>query len=544
MPDTSSRYRKCRSRFPIVGGTAIVLACLLPGGALGADFSVAEQILESGTLGGTRGLRVRRVGAPTAAFSRQGSYVFYPASTIKVLEHLYAMTLIDQGTWDLFGTTPSICTTSTNCSSASNGGSCGAQEWWLFTVVQQMMRVSSNRATNAIQEEVGREFFPQQADPAAWGRFLMTGFAHANVGMPDTELEHKLGCGGPCQFDPANRLTLVDIEALYEDIAINAAVLSPGMRLTLHDTMLNEANSFVNSVVNQEAASTGRTQYRDAFKAKIFMIFKDGNQDCSGKDHRSSAGLIQLPTHGGTYKRLHTWGVFTDESQVEFYLPGTMAAATRELLRYPIRAALLTWGNFWRAQQAGTLLTRVEALPAHQEATLIGDLVREAGRALLGSQDALDQTERDYGTAVAELKAAVERLEQARNPPPTLRGGTGEPPVPEELVEDVVALARELVLDAAAVAYMTSDATALATVLASMETDLAEGGQSSAGGLHTAAVGHYADAATLGSPLVDWASRGPASEDTASGFVGSSGWIYGDDFETGDFSFWPTRAAP
>jgi hypothetical protein len=163
--------------------------------------------------------------------------------------------------------------------------------------------------------------------------------------------------------------------------------------------------------------------------------------------------------------------------------------------------------------------------------------LRDAARALLRARDALDQEERNYESAVDELQRVVVLCLQANDAPgsDTLQR---QSEVPDQLIRDVVDLARELVVDAAAIAYMTSQSTALEATIAAMESHLSLGVRAEAAGNYNDAMGEFQAATTAGATHIDWLSRGPEAEDTASGFVGSSPWIFGDDFETGDFMAW------
>lgn len=500
-----------------------------------AGFGDAEDILTGGTVGGSRGLRVRRVGAPTAAHSWNGSYQYYPASSIKVLEHLYAMSLVDDGIWNLVTTTPDICTDGSNCGShpiASAG--CSAQAWQLADVLEDMMTISSNQATNAIQEEVGRTFFPQNSfNFSAFGRLLMTDFAQSTVGMPATELNHKLGCGGPCENPSPNQLTLVDIEELYRDVGVNATLLSVPRRLEMHDLMLNESNSFLNGVIGQEAAATGKNAYLNQFTAKVFMVYKDGSYTCSDNIYLSTSGLLQLPTYNGAYKRLYTWGVMVDESLEWGYLPGTLGAARKELLRYAVHAALLTWGdNYLVLDQAGDAAGDVEQLPLYNDSGPIGALLQSAARRIRLAVDDLDQVERDYGAAVGHLADAVDDLVAAQ--------GIDPGAVPDALVSAIVELSLAGVEDAIAMMVMTSDASLLASAVDAMEADAVVARGLLATGDPVGAMDSASAAAAASTGLIAWAARGPVADDADEGFVGSApaNLIFRDGFESEDTLAW------
>ena len=532
----ATNRRRGRRRFAALASTTLVVcAILIPPPTAEAGFGDAQAILTGGTLGGTRGLRVRRVGAPTAAYSWNASYQYYPASSIKVLEHLYSMVLVDDGIWDLITTTPDICTTDTNCGTAPNNVSgCGAQSWPLEDVLEDMMTISSNEATNAIQEEVGRTFFPQNNfNYSAFGRLLMTSFAQNTVGMPDTELNHKLGCGGPCDNPSPNILTLIDIEELYRDVAVNTSLLSVPRRIEMHDLMLNESNSFLNGVIGQEAAATGKNAYLNQFTAATFMVYKDGSYTCSGNTYLSSSGLLQLPTYNGAYKRLYTWGVMVDETEDWAYIPGTMSATKQELLRYAVRAALLTWGNNYLVLDlAGDAGDAVEQLPLYNDPGPIGALLQSASRHIRLAEVDLDQVERDYAAAIAKLALAVDDLLAAQ--------GIDPGAVPDALITDIVDLSLAGVVDAISMIAMTSDASQVATVIGNMEAYLATARQYLAAGDESRAMTAASSAAGLSGGMILWSSRGPAADDDNTGYTGSApdSLIFRDGFESEDVAAW------
>ena len=106
---------------------------------------------------GTFGYYLKRVdGAVMESYNP--TFAFYPASTIKVLQHLHAMRAVDAGTVTLNGTNLNVCSGGTNCTDNANtaalcGGSMVVET--LQTALTNMMRPSNNQSTNAIQELFG-----------------------------------------------------------------------------------------------------------------------------------------------------------------------------------------------------------------------------------------------------------------------------------------------------------------------------------------------------------------------------------------------------
>jgi hypothetical protein len=496
----------------------VALALVASSAPARADYQAAQEILESGTLGGTRGLRVRRIGAGSASFSKNGGFVFYPASTWKIVEHFYAMTRVQAGDWTLGGTMTAVCPGGNdNCGAAQNAFSgCGSVATPLDDTLSAMMKSSSNEATNAVQERVGTTYFPPinpwTLDMAGSGRLLMNLFIQ-DIGLTDSAVNHKFGCAGFCGNPAPNALTLVDAERLYRSIATDATLLSPARRMELKSLMLNESGSFLDDIIDQEAADTGKNAWKEDFRDLFFQIYKAGSWTCSGKKYLSRAGLIQVPTHNGAHKRLYTWGVFAHDTEDEFYLDGTEANASRELLRLPIRAALLTWGfGYAVATQVGGVADAIEQLPS--SGTQAGPALQDAAAALAMAADLLGREPRDYAAAFAHLRVAVDRLEAARRLAPRV--------VPPRLVRRVVKIARRAAVDVEALVTMTTASSTQETAIMDMESRIARGRALATRRAFPAAIREYEAAVVRGNPLIEWEDRGTPFGNPDLGFIAPS----------------------
>jgi hypothetical protein len=499
-----------------------MLAVALLGSGLPAraDYQAAEEILESGTLGGIRGLRVRRIGAGSAAFSRNGSFVHYPASSAKIIEHAFAMSRVHTGDWTLAGTITQVCPSGEdlvdNCGPGLNAASgCGSVATALDDTLSAMMKNSSNEATNAVQERIGTTFFPPVnpwiQNMAGAGRILLNTFI-SSVGMTQSAINHKFGCQGFCGNPTPNAITLVDAESLYRTIATDTTVLSPALRVPLKDLMLNESSSFLRDVIDQEAADTGKEAWKDDFEDLFFQIYKPGSWTCSGKKYIARSGLVQLPTYNGAHKRLYTWGVFAHDTESEFYLDGTDVNAAKELLRLPVRAALLTWGfDYTVATQVGGVAESVERLSTRRSPA--ASILAQAAGSLQVAADILGREPRDYAAAFALLRQAVDQLETARRLAPRL--------VPDRPIRHLARIAQRAAVDVEALVTMTSDASIQAEAIADMERRIARGrtlaGRRSLG----AAVREFEAAAVRGNPLIVWGDRGTPFGNPAVGFIGA-----------------------
>ena len=285
---------------------------------------------------GTFGYYLKRVDG-TVMESYNPTFAFYPASTIKVVQHLHAMRAVDAGTVTLGGANLNVCSGGVNCTDNANtaalcGGSMVVET--LQTALTNMMRPSSNQSTNAIQELFGN------GTPSA-GRAAMNQTAWTTVGMSNsTALQHKFGCGNVAN-NPYNTLTLADAGLLYEQVMTDDAVLPEPERTTFVQIMLNETNdnslvTAINAIVDQEAALIEMPPADiQAFKNGIQFAHKAGN---IGTAYESDAGWVSLPVNGGADARQYVFGHFADAATVNT-LP-SIDARTAELLRTAIRESL------------------------------------------------------------------------------------------------------------------------------------------------------------------------------------------------------------
>jgi beta-lactamase class A len=285
---------------------------------------------------GTFGYYLKRVdGAVMESYNP--TFAFYPASTIKVLQHLHAMRAVDAGTVTLGGTNLNVCSGGVNCTDNANtaalcGGAMVVET--LQTALTNMMRPSNNQSTNAIQELFGN------GTPSV-GRAAMNTTAWTTVGMSNsTALRHKFACGNVAN-NPFNTATLADLGLLYEEAMTNDAVLPEPERTTFVQIMLNETNdgslvTAINAIVAQEAALIEMDPVDiQAFQNGIQFAHKAGN---IGTAYESDAGWVSLPVNGGADARQYVFAHFVDAATTNT-LP-SFDARTSELLRTAIRESL------------------------------------------------------------------------------------------------------------------------------------------------------------------------------------------------------------
>lgn len=279
---------------------------------------------------GTTGYYLKQVNGPVLA-AKNETFAFYPASTIKVIEHLHIMRGVQSGyislktPMDIWGD---------SCADNHAGEQPETKEP-LSTTLKLMMKESNNQRTNAIQDGFGR--------PA------INNTAHQSAGMSqNSAINHKFGCGGPTS-NPANSLTLADITLLYEGVA-KGTLLSGTSRDTFYQLMLNETDAFfIQQIIDEEAAKLGLPAAKtNSFKSQVKIALKAGGipADYDGFLYESIAGYVSLPFlqscgNARTTHRGFVFGVFINKAKK--ITGGTTGTAASELFRDQVRAALETW---------------------------------------------------------------------------------------------------------------------------------------------------------------------------------------------------------
>lgn len=329
---------------PLLG--PIISACLILGAAPGAFATeAADDIIDSNSVGGVAGYLVKRLNGPIID-SRNPDYVFYPASSIKILEHLSAMRLVEAGKMNLDTTNIEICNDQMNCGDGANSESgCAILDNDLRNALTVMMVNSGNRTTNAIQEFVGRHEYLSMFNPAALGRQYMNDVGQNLIGYSaNTQLNHKFACGNVSN-DPANSATLSDFSLLYEAIGAREDVISQAGRLEMKSLMLDEDNGFftgtLSGIIAQEASDLGKNLITEQFTDGVRMIYKAGSLPTG---YLSVAGIIQLPINNGSGKRIYTFSSFIEAA--DMVINGTQMAVSAEVLRPVIRSALQSWNQY------------------------------------------------------------------------------------------------------------------------------------------------------------------------------------------------------
>lgn len=279
--------------------------------------------LASNQSGGAYGLYLKPVNGGALAALQQG-YVFEPASTIKALHNVHAIRQVELGNISLNSPVGWFQDLNGSCpvdSSPAIGS--------LQTGLNAMMKNSDNRWTQAMRVRFG------EANINATAQAL---------GMTSTLLRHRIGCAGGSDgaINEPNRLTLVDITRLYDQVA-NGYLGS--QRQNFYNRMLT-GRGYIDTVINQEAAKLGLSATTISnFKSYIRTAAKAGSYGLNGKSYLSIGGWIRLPFEsrlGRVAYREYSFGLFINKAN-SINASFSIWDARGELLREEIAKALATF---------------------------------------------------------------------------------------------------------------------------------------------------------------------------------------------------------
>jgi hypothetical protein len=293
------------------------------------------QQMRAGTDGIT-GFYARQVGGPILA-ELLPDFRFYPASTIKMIQHMYWCDRIDQGLSAL-----SNIRIYNNSTADTHGVSDPFTLRSIQLTQRNMMLVSSNSDANALQDAAANY-------NGVAGRKAIMDFAYDVVGLDaDIQLNHKFADGG-IQNDPYNKGTAREFSRMMER-AMDGTFLSPEGTTYLRANMLNESNNSglrngLRTVVFQEGQAAGRTNANILnYWNLVELNWKSGN---NGTTNVSSAGWVRLPFVGSNGRiglRTYVASGFIEGASVNaFGFDGIATTAMPELLREQVRATMATF---------------------------------------------------------------------------------------------------------------------------------------------------------------------------------------------------------
>jgi hypothetical protein len=358
--------------FAVAGGLVASARADVPGPIT----SRVMGLLDTGTPGATTGMYLKQVGGPVIA-AKNEAVSFEPASTIKVLIHLYAMRQVQAGNLALTDPVPMF-------QPPPPGNSCpgdtviGIEP--LRDALERMMRVSDNTATRELMEY--------------FGVAALDDFAHNTLGLATTNFAttasppgfNVIGCdaGFPDSLD-GNTATLAELGAVYEGVA-DGSLLSGLARDTFYELMAgkqmydetdphhdftgvwdklltmaqDEAPPGVGCGLSLCEAPDGKSELGDFVDAMTANTKGGGYGRCivagcsSLEQWLNFDGWVKVPAcvdHSFT-STSYVWGIFVAGSVDDAYFDGKKAtpadqalgSATAEPLREEIRSTLSDWG--------------------------------------------------------------------------------------------------------------------------------------------------------------------------------------------------------
>jgi hypothetical protein len=355
-----------KKRFAYIGAVlaAAVFTGVAQGDVPGPITTRVDNLLS--TAGGTTGLYLKRVGGPVIA-AKNENFAFEPASSIKVLIHLYAMQQVQNG---LALSTPIPVYAEPPVDSSCPGDATGTTEP-LSEALKRMMRYSNNSATKELMIYFGVGNLQALAN---------------SLGMTSTHFElsadppgfNVIGCqaSGATNVDD-NTTSLVDLGKIYEGVA-DSSLLSGSFRDTFYERMAGKEmfeqenydftgvwGNKLKQIVDDETPSGLYYKKKQAFVAAMRENAKGGgygkclNNSCTTlQEWIIMDGWLQVPVcaSGSFSDRKYVWGVFIDGAVDSSYFDGKTTPPTITLAVDPSdQVAASGWYNLASSGSDGVL---------------------------------------------------------------------------------------------------------------------------------------------------------------------------------------------
>ncbi len=287
------------------------------------------------------GMYVKQVGGPVSS-SLGADRVFEPASVMKTLHHLYLHTRLEAnpaenlnaivqfpdcpatgGTGECAPpvTASNICPTRTGVTATGS--------MTLDSADREMMRISDNRTTFAIEQR--------------YGRATLNAFADA-IGAASTQINHNIGC-----WSNENQITLDDLSRMIEGASDGSLLPTASIRNRFFDTLI-QANSVpagLATLVAEEAALAGKSGIATDFVANMVYRGKGGSYNGGQRAARAGFGRVLIPFRSGAnvVQRAFAYGHFynCDDCRNDAATGDAYGRAAIEKFRAAIRSAVATW---------------------------------------------------------------------------------------------------------------------------------------------------------------------------------------------------------
>ena len=356
--------------------TLLALACLVGATSARADVPGPITTRVMGILNaagsGTTGMYVKEVGGPVIAAQNE-NFAFAPASSIKVLLHLYMHDQVEASAANFTDQVTLYAGLNTSC---PNGAAVlGTED--MDDSAAKMMRVSDNPATRAQYEH--------------WAPFPGTVNAYAtSIGLTQTQFTNFVGCDFGLAGLDGNTTSLTDLGIIYEGVN-DSTQIAGAIRTNFYNTMSGreQAVSFggdftgiwpvLTAMVDVEKPAGMPNELRNDFVAGMTANHKGGSYQscstvgCARTQFLSWAGSALFPTceSNAFSSRSYVWGAFIHGSLDPSYNGTASPADTAfsnvraEPLREQMNAALAGFGACYPPDV--TVTTTPAAPPAGQD---------------------------------------------------------------------------------------------------------------------------------------------------------------------------------
>ncbi len=285
------------------------------------------------------GMFVRQVGGPTSV-GLGADRRFEPASVMKTLHHLYLHTRLEADPAEnllarvSFPTCPASNPTGECASGKAPKDICPTRAGVTATAFtnldnadRQMMAVSDNRTTFAIEQR--------------YGRATLNAFAQS-IGATSTQINSTLGC-----WEADSDITLLDLSRMIEGATDGSLLPTASVRDRFFDTMIQASSvpSGFAGLVAEEAARAGKTGIESDFVANTVYRGKGGSYGSGQRAARAGFGRILIPFKSGgvIQQRPFAYGHFYNCETCGGNVGTAYGDAALEKFRAAIRAAVATW---------------------------------------------------------------------------------------------------------------------------------------------------------------------------------------------------------
>jgi hypothetical protein len=328
------------SSYPGCGGSCFTGAMINNSNAITTRVG---NLIRNGGIGGTEGLYLKQVNGSVLA-NLEDNVVYEPASSIKVLINLYAMTQVQKGVIKLSTQVPHYTNGPDSCPNPPivNGTES------LAVALREMMYHSDNARTHELTD------YFTEAKIDAYAK---------SIGLNNTSINQIIGCA-----EPPDDFTLDNAGTLYQGVATET-FLNARDRGIFYSNMAGRAqyeseghdwtglwSTDIPNIINQVAPAGTTAAQKAAYQNEMNLAYKAGNyvlctnNACTDvNEDIAITGWFQVPicSASGTHYNEFVFGVFFSNEPDSGWYSGKVTttdanftAAKGELLREQIQAGM------------------------------------------------------------------------------------------------------------------------------------------------------------------------------------------------------------